>query len=60
VIIDLDQQITDAYAEGTAAVQPEHHHIFKLALPQRLKIHKQKWMAFFELAQAKARAHKQR
>jgi hypothetical protein len=63
VIIDLDQQITGAYAKGTAAVRREHHHIFKLALPQRLKIpmlDKQKWMEFFELAQAKARAHKQR
>jgi hypothetical protein len=59
VITNLDQQITDGYAQGTAAVQLEHHHIFELALPQQLKIpmlDKQKW-----LAQAKAtRAHKQR
>ena len=33
-ITDLDKQITDAYALGSAAVRPEHHHIFKISLPQ--------------------------
>jgi hypothetical protein len=62
-ITDLDKQITYAYALGSAVVQPEHHHIFKISLPQRLKttmLDKQKWVECFELAQAKARAHKQR
>jgi hypothetical protein len=62
-ITDLDKQITDAYALGSAVVRPEHPHIFTISLPQRSKttmLDKHKWVEFFELAQAKARAHKQR
>jgi hypothetical protein len=36
-IVDLDKQITVNYVWGTAAVQPKHHHIFKLSLLQRLQ-----------------------
>jgi hypothetical protein len=62
-IIKLDKQITANYDLGTAAVRPEHHHIFKLALKQDLQtlmLDKQKWVEFFDLARAKARAHHKR
>ena len=59
-LVELDHQITTAYALGTAAVRPEHHHIFTISLGNRLLtplFHKQKGLAFFDFARAKATAH---
>jgi hypothetical protein len=62
-LVDLDHQITTAYALGTVAVRPEHQHIFNTSLGNRLctpLLDKQKWVAFFDLARAKATAHHRR
>jgi hypothetical protein len=59
-MVELDKKITANYTLGTAAVRPEHHHIFKLALKQGLQaplLDKQERVEMFNLSHHIGRAH---
>jgi hypothetical protein len=49
----LDSQISNAFAQGSSTVQPEHRHLFIQPIEERLKgslLDKTNWLEFFSLA----------
>jgi hypothetical protein len=61
--IELDSQISNAFAQRSSTVRPEHRHLFIQPIKEQLKgslLDNTNWLEFFSLAQRKARAHRSR
>jgi hypothetical protein len=59
--IELDSQISNAFAQRSSTVRPEHRHLLIQPIEEQLKgslLDKTNWLEFFSLAQRKARAHR--